>query len=683
MKKAFFVTATNTDVGKTFVSASLLKAFLDEKINAVAIKPVQSGCENGVAPDILEYKKVNPNNDFAPLYALNLATSPHYAAQKENITINLEKIVSYCNEFMAKFECIIIEGAGGVFVPLNENESIFDLIKELEIPVILVTKNELGAINQIILNIENFQNHGIEIAAIVLNFHDPNDEICASNLEYLKSKFSGFITTLEPNLTTQKAALSFKNFVQNFSPKPQEIDLNFDKNHLFHPYTSSINPLKTHGVTYAKGTKIHITNGVLIDAMSSWWCAYNGYNNALLNKAATAQINKFSHIMFGGLTHAPAINLGKKLLEILPKRCEIQDEFAEFRINTARNQFSQTNLPNNPSQQDKFAQSQDELNTIFYCDSGSVSVEVALKMALQYQQNKNARKNTIATIKGGYHGDTFGAMSVCDPENGMHFMFGKILAKQLFMPRPSVKFGGNFEISALDEYKKIIYAHKNEIAAIIVEPIVQGAGGMWFYHENYLKFLRQICDELDIILIFDEIATGFGRTGEMFASNLAHVVPDIICIGKAITAGFMSFAATITTKKIADTICQNDRVFMHGPTFMANPLACSVALKNIEMLQSSNFKDQVKHIENIISQNLAKCAEFNDVNDIRTLGAIGVIEMKRDVNVQNLQEFFVKNGVWIRPFAKNIYIMPPFCIKDYEILKICDTIYTSIKLKLY
>lgn len=653
MKKAFFITATDTDVGKTFVSASLLKAFLDENLDAVAIKPVQSGCENGVAPDVLQYAKINSRNDFAPLYALNFASSPHLAAQKENIAIDLEKIFSYCQKFIAQFSCTIIEGAGGVFVPLNDKECIFDLIKKLEIPVILVAKNELGALNQILLNIENFQNHGINLSAIVLNFHDKNDEICASNLAYLKDKFDGFIITLPPNLIVQKAALCFKDFVKNFSPQTAQIDLNFDKNHLFHPYTSSILPLKTHGVTFAKGTKIHTTSGILIDAMSSWWCAYNGYNDARLNKAAICQINKFSHIMFGGFTHEAAINLGKKLLEILPKSPK----------------FSQNDA--------------NALSEIFYCDSGSVSVEVSLKMALQYQQNKNPKKDTILTVKGGYHGDTFGAMSVCDPQNGMHFMFGKILAKQLFMPRPSVKFGDAFDECALDEYKQIISKHKDQIAALIIEPIVQGAGGMWFYHENYLKFFRAICDEFDIVLIFDEIATGFGRTGEMFASNLAQIVPDIICLGKAITAGFMSFAATITSKKIANTICANERVFMHGPTFMANPLACSVALKNLEILQNSNFKERVKHIENIIKQNLTKCAKFSDVNDVRILGAIGVVEMKRNVNVENLQEFFVKNGVWIRPFAKNIYIMPPFCITNDEIIKICNTIYDAIKLKLY
>lgn len=643
MNKSFFITATNTDVGKTFVTSSLLKAFLENSFKAIAIKPVQSGCQNGVAPDVEEYKKVNPKNNHEPLYKLDYPSSPHYAAKKENISINLDEIYNYTLKFTKNYDVSLIEGAGGIFVPLNENETIFDLMKILNLPVILVSKNELGALNQILLNIEILENSGLEVACIVLNFSDLKSQIELSNLEYLKSKFDGFIINLENDLTYEKASHKFYDFVKNYNFKQNSIDLEFDKKHLFHPYTSSIKPLKSYGVKYAKGNKIYTKNGALIDGMSSWWCAYQGYNNQILNKAAISQLNKFSHVMFGGLTHEPAINLGKKLLEILPK----------------------------------------EMEQIFYCDSGSVSVEVSLKMAIQYQQNSNPKKTKFLTILGGYHGDTIGAMSVCDPKNGMHFLFNGVLATQIFAPRPTCKFGEKFDENSLNEIKEIISKNKDEIAAIIVEPIVQGAGGMWFYHENYLKFLRQICDEIGALLIFDEIATGFGRTGEMFACELAEVTPDIMCIGKALTAGYMSFAATVLKKEVANKICQNDRVFMHGPTFMANPLACSVALKNLEILANLNFKDKVKKIEKFMAKNLEKCYEFDIVNDVRVLGAIGVVEIKQNVNLEKIQEFFVQKGVWIRPFGKNIYIMPPFTITDDELKTLCDAVYEAIKSKSY
>lgn len=644
----FFITATNTDVGKTFVTSSLLKAFLDENLNTVAIKPVQSGCTQDTLTDAMVYTKISSKNNFIPRYSLKFPSSPEYAAKKENIKIDFNEILKYCNDFLQNYENVLIEGAGGLFVPLNEKSYIIGLIQALNLPVVLVCKNELGVINQILLSIEALENRGLKLDLIVLNFSDLNDEISLSNLEYLKDKFSCDIINLEPNLNIQKASLKFRNFITNYKKTDDFIDLEFDKNHLFHPYTSSIKPLKTYGVNNAKDSYIYINdekfkNKALIDGMSSWWCAYLGYKNTDFNKAIIKQINKFSHVMFGGLTHAPAINLGKKLLSLMPEN----------------------------------------MDKIFYSDSGSVSVEVALKMALQYQQNKNPNKTKIATFKGGYHGDTFGAMSVCDPITGMHSLFKETLAKQIFMPKPTSKFGFEFDERSLEKMKKTIYENKDHIAAIIVEPIVQGAGGMWFYHENYLKFLRKICDEIDALLIFDEIATGFGRLGEMFAYKIANVNPDIICIGKALTGGVMSFGATICSKKVADGICKNNRVFMHGPTFMANPLACSVAIKSLEILENSNFKEKVKHIEKLLKDELIKCYDFQSVRDVRVLGAIGVVEIDKEVNTENIQSFFVENGVWIRPFGKNIYIMPHFTQTDDELKTLCKAIYNAIKFKKY
>ncbi|QKF64392.1 adenosylmethionine--8-amino-7-oxononanoate transaminase [Campylobacter corcagiensis] len=640
---SLFITGTDTDVGKTFITASLLKAYLDLGKDAVAIKPVQSGCENSDALDTKVYKSVNPNNNFSPLYALNLATSPHLAAKADGVEIELEKCVNYCNEFLSNHKEVLVEGAGGLFVPLNDNQTMIDLIKRLDLPTVLVASNKLGAINHTILSLKTLKNYGIKTPLLVLNLSDEKSEISRSNIEYLRLNFKGEIVVINSGESIDSASKKLLNFVKNFKPNTQKIDLEFDKNHLFHPYTSSISPLKSYGVKSANGSYIEVEGKTLLDGMCSWWCAYGGYNIPSINSSIIKQINSLSHIMFGGFTHAPAINLGKKLLEILPKG----------------------------------------MDKIFYCDSGSVSVEVALKMAIQYQQNKDPNKNKILTILGGYHGDTFGAMGVCDPTTGMHSMFGGILSKQIFAPKPKCKFGEIFDEKTLKPYEEIISKNSDKIAAIIVEPLVQGAGGMWFYHENYLKFLRKKCDEIGALLIFDEVATGFGRLGEYFASSVAGVTPDIMCIGKALTAGYMSFAATICTKDVADTICQNKRVFMHGPTFMANPLACSVALASIEYLQSINFKNRVKDIEKELKFELEKCKKLPEVVDVRVFGAIGVVEIDSEVNVEKIQEFFVENGVWIRPFGKNIYTMPQFNVTKDELKKLCDAIYESIKTRSY
>ncbi len=660
-KQAFFITATNTDTGKTFVTASLLNAFLQKGADVVAIKPVQSGAvidkKNNtiVSPDVLEFEKVCPTNNFPSRYALEFPSSPHYAAQKEGKKINIDEVISYCTIHMEQHEITLIEGAGGIFVPLykdeNEDVTFLDVMKQLAIPVILVCKNELGMINQTLLSIECLQNHGLDIAGLVINFTDPEDEIHASNVKYLASRFSNPIITLPDygtNSDTEKASQQFFPLVESIqqtSSKPAAVktDEDFDREHIWHPYTSTTKPLKTYGVTKAEGHYIYLGDKKLLDGMSSWWCAVHGYNNKELNTAVKKQLDSFSHVMFGGLTHAPAINLAKKILSLVP--------------------------PN--------------LSHIFYCDSGSVSVEVAMKMALQYQQNISPEKNRILTVLGGYHGDTFGAMSVCDPENGMHFLFQQSLAKQIFAPRPSCRWGEPFDEACLESVRQIAEKHKGKIAAIIIEPLVQGAGGMWFYHENYLHFLRELSNELGTLLIFDEIATGFGRTGELFASNKANVSPDIMCIGKALTGGYMSFGATLASRKVADTISQNNRVFMHGPTFMANPLACATALKSIEILQASPWKERVANLEAWMKKHLAPCRQFPEVADVRVLGAIGVVELTCNVNVEIIQEFFVENGVWIRPFGKNIYIMPPFGITEKEASLLCSTIFDSIKLKKY
>lgn len=415
------------------------------------------------------------------------------------------------------------------------------------------------------------------------------------------------------------------------------MDLEFDRQHIWHPYTSLTEPLPVYPVVSAQGSQITLEDGsTLVDGMSSWWAAVHGYNHPELNQALLQQSKKMSHVMFGGLTHQPAIDLCKKLVELTP----------------------------------------DGLDKVFIADSGSISVEVAIKMALQYWQSLGlGQKNRLLTAKNGYHGDTFAAMSVCDPVNGMHGLFRDSLQPHYFVEPPNPKFGETFEPAALNPMRETLAEHHQHIAAIIIEPIVQGAGGMRFYHPQYLSGLRQLADEFNVLLIADEIATGFGRTGKLFACEWAHISPDILCLGKALTGGYMTLAATLTTDKIATTIGRGEAgVFMHGPTFMGNPLACAVANASLKVLLKNNWRKQVSQIESWLNTELTPLKQYQAVADVRVLGAIGVVEVKQAVPMQSIQAHFVNQGVWIRPFGKLIYLMPPFISTQQDIKMLAQAI---------
>ncbi len=668
------ITGTDTDAGKTLVTAGLARAALKRGRRPLLLKPVQTGvppagasgnAEAPQAPDVETYLRIAPGADARALALFTDPCSPHLAARREGRALDAASLARRIRQTIAEADAdlILIEGAGGLLTPLNERETLADLFAALGFPLLLVTGNKLGVVNHALLSVEAAKARNLPLLGTVMTAPEPaSDDLaaiiysdnasiieqlggvpCLAEVPWLPdlpgSAAADRLAALLSPVLTALAAVPHSHAADGLTP---EALLAFDRDHIWHPYTSALHPLTAREAVAAHGTRIRLRDGrELVDGMASWWCAVHGHRHPALMEALREQAKRMPHVMFGGLTHEPAVRLAGQLIEAAPQGLE----------------------------------------RVFFSDSGSVAVEVAVKMAVQYHQALgDSRRRRLVALRGAYHGDTIGAMSLCDPETGMHRLFTGLLPQQRFAPRPACRFDLPYDPSSALELECLLREHGEEIAALVLEPVVQGAGGMWMYHPDYLARARELCDAFGCLLIADEIATGFGRTGRYFACEHAGVTPDIMCVGKALTGGVMGFAATLATNRVALGISRDGGVFMHGPTFMGNPLACAVASASLELLADGSWRADVTRIETGLRAGLEPCRALPGVADVRVLGAIGVLEMEAPVDVEALQEYFVnKRGVWIRPFGRLIYVMPPYVSDDGDIARLTSAMRGAVE----
>ncbi|MDR2340725.1 MAG: adenosylmethionine--8-amino-7-oxononanoate transaminase [Puniceicoccales bacterium] len=666
---AFFVTGTDTDVGKTQITAALLRHLLSSREQSAgpiaAIKPIQTGCGEEITPDIDIYRQAiadlltscHCRVRVDCLQKFKAACSPHLAATLEEKIIAIEPLLERLRAIVESNAVTLIEGAGGILVPINNNGfTMADIVAALDVPIVLVAPNRVGVLNHIFLTMAELARRSLAVAAIVLNQAIKNTlpkelRHCEDNICQVKNHFPSVpiisipfclgganarVRTMEKYLRDQLPSNFFTRKISAFSAERLTTTLAFDREHLWHPYEDLARSSPPLPVVSARGACLQLADGrLLIDGISSWWCAIHGYSHPQLNGAIENQLRSMAHVMFAGLTHDPAVELGQRLLKIAPRN----------------------------------------LQKIFYADSGSIAVEVAMKMALQRARGiEKPEKQRFFALNGAYHGDTSGAMSLCDPSEGMHRRFSEILPRQIFLPRPSVPFGQTID-QALERrrYEPFFKKHAIEIAGFFLEPIAQCAGGFWFYSADYLKLFKNLCDEYDILFIADEIATGFGRTGKLFACEWAGIEPDILCVGKGLTGGYMTLAATMTTQAVASAIAR-DGPLMHGPTYMANPLACAAACASLDLIAEGTWREKTYSIEKFLWNKLAHLVDHANVADVRILGSMGAVETRNPIDRPSLQKYCVDYGVWLRPLTNVIYTMPAYVIANDQLGKITAAI---------
>lgn len=623
-----FVSGIGTGVGKTVVTGAMARELRDAGHDVITVKMVQTGCV-GSSEDLEVHRKMMgverfPEDDeglTAPqIFAY--PASAELAAQLEGEKVDVEKIVASINKCAEKHEIVLVESAGGLMVPLTAHGLLtIDVAAKQNWPLVLVTNGALGSINHTILSLEAAASHGMKIERVVYNWApDVPPEIDEDTPKAI-------CRWLSQN-GIDAPVKRFGHQPPTISPKPESLTskLSYDRTHVWHPYASLKNPPPTRMAVRASGVEIETADGQrLIDAVSSWWCVAHGHNHPAITDAIRRQSERLSHVMFGGFTHEPAIALAEKLAQFAPPG----------------------------------------LDRVFFADSGSIAVEVAVKMAMQYQYAKGrGRRTKMLSLKGAYHGDTACAMALSDPD-GMHTLFAGMMPRHFFAEKP-LPWERGADFSSL---RAVIAEHRDEIAGIICEPILQAANAMNIYDAEYLRIMREIANENDFVLIFDEIATGFHRTGPRWAHERAGIHPDVMCVGKALTGGHITLAATLASQKIADTISSGSpSAFMHGPTYMANPLACAAAYASLGLFERGDYAAKVVRIEAGLREQLAGAKLLANVADVRVIGAVGIIEVKRMPARQDIERVIDEHGVWLRPFSNFIYTMPPL-VSDYATIQ--------------